>query len=64
MSLFLQQVPLVWVEDSHNAGSEASSEETKRKVISAKGTAFSSWDMLCLASGECTQNKEYGVNDY
>lgn len=65
MSLFEQQVPLVWVEHSHNAGSEVGNAETKRKEgISAKRSAFSSWDMLRLASGECTQNKEYGMSDY
>lgn len=56
---------MVCIAASHNAGSEAGSIDIKSKEsFSAGGTVFSRWDMLCLASGECAQNKENEVNAY
>lgn len=56
---------MVCIAVGHSAGSEAGSTDIKsRESISAGGTVFSRWDMLCLASGECAQNKEQEVNAY
>lgn len=38
---------------------QAVQEQKENKLFLQKGTAYSSLEMLCLASGECTQNKEW-----